>query len=253
MTWALIVAHPGHELLLHHWLGCMRPVVFALTDGSGGHAQDRRATSRRVICATGAEVGSVFGIASDRQWYEAILAGDRSLFDQAIRQITTTCIDKNVRGIVSDAVELFNPMHDLCNVIARRVADAIEKLHHSKIELLDYMIEREDVERGTPAWAAVLDDSAFERKLAAAQDYDGLAWEVDRLRSMRDGGLFAVERLFRVDRKAVWPETLTEEPFYERFGRRRIADGTYRDLITYQQYVRPMAMALAVPQAGDEP
>ena len=32
---ALIVAHPGHELRVHHWMELARPLVLVLTDGSG--------------------------------------------------------------------------------------------------------------------------------------------------------------------------------------------------------------------------
>jgi hypothetical protein len=30
---ALVVAHPGHELRVFHWLRLARPCVFVLTDG----------------------------------------------------------------------------------------------------------------------------------------------------------------------------------------------------------------------------
>lgn len=31
---ALVVAHPGHELLVHHWMETAKPLVLVLTDGS---------------------------------------------------------------------------------------------------------------------------------------------------------------------------------------------------------------------------
>ena len=46
---ALIIGHPGHETLLHHWIERERPVVFVLTDGSGGGAVARTTHSRRLI------------------------------------------------------------------------------------------------------------------------------------------------------------------------------------------------------------
>src|SRR5262249_36767462 len=115
---ALLVAHPGHELFLHHWLERERPIVFVLADGSGGHGQDRSAASARVIREAGASIGPVFGLASDKRWYEAILAGERDLFDRARRLITATCRDAQVRHLVTDSIELYNPMHDLCNALA---------------------------------------------------------------------------------------------------------------------------------------
>ena len=41
--------------------------------------------SLRIIEAAGASVGPVFGLAPDKDWYAAILAGEYSLFDQASR------------------------------------------------------------------------------------------------------------------------------------------------------------------------
>ena len=32
---ALVIGHPGHELLVHGWLEVARPIVFVFTDGSG--------------------------------------------------------------------------------------------------------------------------------------------------------------------------------------------------------------------------
>ena len=40
---ALVVAHPGHELLAYGWLSRYRPSVFVVTDGSGRDGQARTA------------------------------------------------------------------------------------------------------------------------------------------------------------------------------------------------------------------
>ena len=62
----------------------------------------------------------------------------------------------------------------------------------------------------------------------------------------RLGGIenLAVERLFPVDVRRVWPPLSPEEPFYEKFGRDRIGRGTYAELITYTDHVRPLAVML---------
>ena len=53
-----------------------------------------------------------------------------------------------------------------------------------------------------------------------------------------------VERLFAVDVHRGWSALPPEEPFYEKFGRQMIARGTYADLITYADHVRPLALML---------
>jgi hypothetical protein len=241
------MAHPGHELLLHDWLRRARPVVFALTDGSGGRGGDRRAASELTIRAAGAEVGPVFGLIPDRSWYAAILAGDQRLFERAARLIAAACIERHVTALVSDPVEFFNPVHDLCNAVAQKVSASIETRSNALVEHFDYVIERPDIKRGAPAWSAVLDEAAMARKLAATQGYEELAGELDRFHRTGWRTFFGTERLFQVDRDATWPEIPPEEPFYERFGRERVADGTYRQLITYRRHVRPLVRMLTQP------
>lgn len=237
----LIVAHPGHELLLHHWLERARPIVCALTDGSGGRAQDRSARSMRIIERAGAQVGPVFAAATDREWYRAILAGDRRPFDLAAAQIADMCRAEGVTQVVADSLEFFNPMHDLCSCLAQAVAMRLQGA--GAIELLTYPIERPELLSGAPDYACTLDDAALRRKLDAAAEYHELTAEVER-RRLEATEDHAVERLFSVDIRRGWPARPPEEPFYEKFGRQMIARGTYADLITYADHVRPLAVML---------
>jgi hypothetical protein len=239
---AMIVAHPGHELLLHHWLEIDRPIVFALTDGSGGHGEDRRPMSLRIIQSAGASVGSVFGLAPDKQWYAAILAGDYGLFDQASRLIAAACRAAGVTRIVTDPVEFYNPMHDLCHALAAGIVRSLRGSGASNVGLFDYAIERPDRRSIPAAMEFSLTDEALRRKLGAIASYLPLASEAERhAGTVRN---HACERLYAIDATEAWPCQLVEEPFYEQFGRRRISDGVYRELITYHAHVRPMAAAL---------
>jgi len=212
---ALLVAHPGHELLLHHWLEREHPLVFVLADGSGGNGQDRCAASARVIREAGASIGPVFGFASDKRWYAAILGGERDLFDRARRLIAAACRDAQVRRLVTDSVELYNPMHDLCNALAVGV---VREIRHAggEIELLDYALEHPELKTGPARLELSLPPDALQRV-----------------------------RLYARDADCGWPAEPADEPFYERFGRRRIEEGLYRELITYRAHVRPLAMALS--------
>jgi hypothetical protein len=247
---ALIIAHPGHELLLHHFLERFRPVVFVLTDGSGSRGSDRLAFSRQVIAETHAEIGSVFGLESDRAWYEAILAGDLKLFHQAREQIVEDCAARGVVRVVADAIELFNPMHDLCAALAAAVAQDLAEITGAPVQLFDYAIET-----GSPPEAAgieiALDASALRRKTAAALAYAPLAAEVDE--RLLVPASIQTERVRPVEGLELWPERLQRLPHYEDFGRRRVAEGAYRDLITYSGHVRPIAAALGAAGGSGEP
>src|SRR5262245_33576694 len=241
---ALIIAHPGHELLLHHWIERERPVVFALTDGSGPGRGDRSADSARVIARAGGVVGPVFGAAPDRRWYAAILSADLRAFRDVASRIRTACLQHRVTTIVTDAVEFFNPMHDLCHALARGIARAIHASTGKSIELLDYAIERTDLKVQSPVRVFALDADALARKRAAAASIPALGSE---LRRHADEQVLAHERLHRVDPAGGWPLHLAEEPFYQRVGRERVAAGTYEVPITYLEHVRPLALDLSTP------
>lgn len=239
-TAALVIAHPGHELLLHHWMERARPIVFALTDGSGGSGVSRSAHSARVVTAAGGRVGPVFGAKPDREWYEAILGGDRGFFCAVARTIGAACVEAGVRCVVTDSVEYFNPMHDLCAALASFVARSVASETGCEVGLFDYPIEQPNPASSGVAVVIELDRDALERKRAAATSIPPLASEVARHldRAPR-------ECLRRVAPDREWPRHAAEEPHYERVGRERIARSAYDRLITYEKHVRPLALGLS--------
>lgn len=77
----LVIAHPGHELLVHGWMTRTRPTVLVLADGSGGQGEARTEATRRTVVEAGATPGAIFGLAPDRRFHEAILARDARFFE----------------------------------------------------------------------------------------------------------------------------------------------------------------------------
>jgi len=109
----LILAHPGHELRIHHWLEIAKPRVYLLTDGSGGKETSRTGYSRDVVDSTGATCGAVFGDIPDGAWYEALLAGDHDFLAGVFSRMRADLATAGNVQIVSDAVDGYNPIHDL--------------------------------------------------------------------------------------------------------------------------------------------
>src|SRR4051812_8757577 len=70
---ALIIAHPGHELRVHHWLEQAKPLVFVLTDGSGRTTQSRLASTSKILQQAGATSGSIYGRFPDATIYSIML------------------------------------------------------------------------------------------------------------------------------------------------------------------------------------
>ena len=77
---ALVIAHPGHELRVHHWLEQSRPIVLVLTDGSGHTDRSRLASTTVALQRVGAVPGQLYGRFSDREFYRMILAADPAPF-----------------------------------------------------------------------------------------------------------------------------------------------------------------------------
>jgi hypothetical protein len=227
----LIVAHPGHELLLHRWMEINRPTVFVLTDGSGSRGEARTATSREIVRKTGSRCGSVFGARPDDEWYQAILDGDASLFLDVAGKIQSD-LDEVPRTIVVDAVEHYNPMHDLTAAVAIMLA----RLTGTR-EPLCYPVEKE-MFSSRPLLKIELTQAELSRKQQAARSYRELATEVEvyeKRPSLR------AEMLFSLDASSAFPEVLQRPPFYESFGAQRVKQGRFQKLITYRDHVRPLA------------
>jgi hypothetical protein len=230
----LIAAHPGHELQLYHWMECHRPLVFLLTDGSGGDGEARTAFSDKCCRDAGAEPGEVFGAMSDRAWYIQVLAGDAQDFLAAAASIVAAGARRPPSLVVSDAVEGYNPMHDLCAAVGARVASALGVPHLTQAVTGGAC--------GQVNQRLELDAAARTRKREAALAYAPLAGEV---RPLLDAGAeqWACEQL--LTQGFGWPDSC--DAAYERTGRERVATGRYGAVITYRHHVLKIARRLLRP------
>ncbi|MGH9424475.1 MAG: hypothetical protein ACRD3J_31170 [Thermoanaerobaculia bacterium] len=118
---AIAVAHPGHELLVHHHLERYRPLYFCLTDGSGATGQSRLPSTESLLQRTGARPGSIYGRFSDREIYRLLLEGRGDVFRALAGELADSLIDADIRWIAGDAMEGFNPGHDLLPRADRRI------------------------------------------------------------------------------------------------------------------------------------
>jgi hypothetical protein len=234
----LLMAHPGHELMLHHWMERHRPTVFALSDGSGSLGVARVERSERVIAASGATIGPVFGLLPDAAWYRAIVAQDAAPFARVIEAMTA---GEAPRAVVSDSIEYFNPLHDLCCVVAHVAVRRINA-RGGRVQHLDYPIEA--AADHEPCERLALDGPALARKHAAIANYEELQREVERRSAGMNLDDLGHETLHPARCLEMWPEKLDFEPLYEKYGRMRVGTGVYRDVITYADHVRPLAMRL---------
>src|SRR6478672_9463392 len=113
----LVIGHPGHELRAYGWIADTRPRACILTDGGGSANAPRLNESVSLLTGLGAHIGPICGAWSDRTLYEIILAGEYASLVRSAEQLADLIIDDRIDTVVCDAIEGYNPTHDVCEVL----------------------------------------------------------------------------------------------------------------------------------------
>ncbi|MBI3649943.1 MAG: hypothetical protein HY231_02715 [Acidobacteria bacterium] len=246
---ALIIAHPGHELRVYHWLTVARPVVFILTDGSGHTGKSRLATTTQIVEASGSAVGSIYGRMSDRMMYSAIINHEYKRFIALVEELAQSFMRASFDYVVGDAIEGYNPTHDVCRLLINAALElAKPRLNHA---MLNYEIlltgEPDDYAeaRFEKALWLELNNEAWQQKLAAARGYPELAAEVDGMLKQSGRETLRRECLRPVEPGFPFTAQMPEPPYYERYGEQRVAAGYFQTVLRYRDRMLPLAEALA--------
>ncbi len=246
---ALVVAHPGHELRVHRWLEIVKPTVYVLTDGSGRTQRSRLPSTTRVLANAGAEPGAIYGWCSDAELYAAVLAGDTAYLLRMVHALVDALGELGAECVVGDAMEGFNPSHDVCRFLINAAVSLIRKRTQIELGNFDFLLD------GSPqdcpadlqdqAVRVELEEAALQRKLAAAESYPELRDEAQAALARFGSQPFRTEWLRPVPD---WRQGLDrmdpEPPHYESVGEGRVGSGHYRDVIRYRENVQPLVRTL---------
>lgn len=244
---ALVVAHPGHELLVHGWLEVTHPLVFVLTDGSGRSNQSRLASTTSIVNQTGAKCGSIYGRLTDAAGYAAILKHEFELFIALARELCGALVAERIDYVAGDAFEGYNPMHDVCRLVINAAVTVARRARGNSVANFEFSLigqpgtcrEPHHVNR---IWR-LLDEAAFARKMTAAKGYGQLAGEVLAALERRSSEAFRMECLCPVDPGA-GDYRSDDPPFYEQYGEKQVAAGYYHQVLRYNEHIAPLAEVL---------
>jgi hypothetical protein len=244
---ALVVGHPGHELLVHGWLEVTRPLVFVLTDGSGRSNQSRLASTTKILNQTGSKCGSIYGRLTDAAGYAAILNHELDLFVGLARELCGAFVAEQIDSVAGDAFEGYNPMHDVCRLVINAAVTVAKRERGHRLANFEFSLigqpcacrERPDT---NGIWR-LLDEAAFARKMTAAKGYAQLAGEVFAAIERTTTDAFRVECLCPVDSSA-GDNHCDDPPFYEQYGEKQVAAGYYQRVLRYNEHIAPLAEAL---------
>lgn len=244
----LVIAHPGHELRVFGWLERARPLVFVLTDGSGSRGEARIGSTSAILDQVSARAGPIYGRMSDRAIYAAMLAHDAGCFAALADELAEALLAEGADGVVGDAVEGFNPSHDVCRLLVNAAVRIAARRSGRPIAAFDFPLEAAPdscpADRRAGAIRLQLDDAALDRKLAAARAYPELQGEVERALRRFGPALFRTECLCPADDTDRYGWDPARVPYYETYGEERVASGAYDSVLRFRAHMQPIADAL---------
>jgi hypothetical protein len=247
-TSAIVVAHPGHELRVFRWMEQSRPLYCCLTEGSGGAASSRMPSTDVVLARVGATAGPIYGRFADKEIYQLLLAGRREVFVGLSHELADALVAGGIDHVAGDAVEGFNPTHDVCRFVIDGAVAIVRERTGRTIRNDDFVLDTSpdtcpEAVRAAATWIR-LDDAAPEHKIDAALQYPELQDEVHAALDRYGRSAFAVECLRPVTTASMLDAFEREPPAYERHGERRVHEGRYDQIIHYRQHVLPVRAAI---------
>jgi hypothetical protein len=162
----LVIAHPGHELRVFHWLELYRPHVLIWTNGSGNTGLSRLDSTRRLINATGATLEEHFGNFPDIDVYRWILEKKTDHFLLFAKFLLEAWATQPPALVVGDSIEGYNTSHDLCRYVVNAASEAHFHRIGRKFSNLDFLLAgKPDAPETTTSGGIrlVLDEAAVER------------------------------------------------------------------------------------------
>jgi hypothetical protein len=118
----LVFSHPNHELAVFGLVQRLHPHLIFLTDGGGA---ERVGQTERGLERIGLRDRAHFLNYTEAAFYEALIEGDVHLFREVARNLRAWLDCIRPAQVLCDAVEFYNPVHDLSLPIAlAAVADA---------------------------------------------------------------------------------------------------------------------------------
>ncbi len=234
----LLIAHPGHELLLHGWISRNKPVVHVLTDASAHSSDARLGRTADLLRDLGARKGAIFGRLSDAEAYSMILERNVPLLGSLVAELAAELEKDQPAIIVGDAAEGYNPVHDLC----RLIAGAAIEMAGVATKQYEYAVVNHPHANDSGAIVLELDAIEYAAKMEQARGQAATLTDIDAMLSRHGADAFRTEAIYPI---ADWTAAGGDEPpLYERYGEERVAAHRYTQVIRRREHMLPLRDAL---------
>lgn len=247
MNPALVIGHPGHELRVHRFLEDLTPRVYILTDGSGFDKKSRVYNTRKILERAGCTLSEFAGVFSDREMYNLILNQDMAVLSKLVYDMAADMTKHKIDFVFGDAIEGFNPTHDLCRYLINAIVGELEMRSSTPVENFDFLLEgppnTKNGQDQNDLLVKNLTEQELDRKIVSANCYPELKVDVKHALAKHGRGAFSVETLRRVTDRAElkgWDQV----PFYEHHGFNQVKAGQYSEVITFKDHMEPLGRQL---------
>jgi hypothetical protein len=233
----LLIAHPGHELLLHGWISRNKPVVHVLTDASAHSSGTRLAGTAELLRGLGARPGAIFGRLSDAEAYAMILERNAALLLSLVTELAAQLETDRPAILVADAAESYNPVHDLC----RLIGGAAIAMAGVPTKQYEYAVVNHP---HSPDAIVFVELNAAEHaaKMECARAQNASLADIEVLIARYGADAYRLEALCPgIDWTAIDDGA---PPLYERYGEERVAAGQYTTVIRRREHMLPLRDAL---------
>ncbi|HKO98469.1 MAG TPA: hypothetical protein VJU86_15840 [Pyrinomonadaceae bacterium] len=248
-TTLIVFSHPNHELAIFGILQRLRPHLLYLTDGGG---RERVAETKRGLGRIGLLEQATFLNHSEATFYESLVAGDNSFFGQVTAQVSAVVGLLKPAQVLCDAVEFYNPIHDLSLPIVRAAIPSRENtpvlevplVHQKNLASEEYEVQRLPGSRQAEQIEMRLTEEELDQKLFARETiYLSLADQMGPLLSELPRAHTGLE-VVAPARSAV-PEPTTDQILrYEWRAELLRSRGEFSTPITYSDHYLPIASEL---------
>jgi hypothetical protein len=243
-----VFSHPNHELAIFGLLQQVRPVLVYLTDGGG---EDRVEQTRQGLRRIGLLDRAHFLGYTEQSFYDALLDADSLFYEGVATRLRGILDSLRPAQVLCDAVEYYNPVHDLSLPIVRSALRGLPETSLFEIPLVyetaasteTYEVQRPAASRSGQAIEFAIDDTELEAKVSARDEVYSiltaqlpLIHKVPRTHLSREVILNARPTVDRPEASQVLR--------YERRAKLLLERGEIERMITYGDHYLPVASSL---------
>ncbi len=243
-----VFSHPNHELAVLGLARRLRPHFLFLTDGGG---ERRVAETRQGLESVGLHDRARFLDHSEQSFYDALLRRDVPFFATIAAEVRQTIDALAVEQVYADAVELYNPVHDITLPIVAAALRAAGDIAVFEVPLLYQRPgegETYEVQRFPPSERARCIDVALSSDEIAAKEhardciYATLGAQLGPILTGVSRAHLATEQIATADTRLPPPGARVLR--YEWRGELLRGRGEVREIITFAEHYAPVASAL---------